>query len=291
MFTMKKFSPLMISCLLILALSGLVGIYSIGQSMALSPVIIGSDVGLSVNPPDASVFNIAGIYPGKTELSQITIRNEGSRPFNLYITFASSGDPVLVDVLYVKISDYFRVYFNGLMSGNHTIDMGEIAVGETRLLDLAVTMAAEAGNETQNKSFNSSWVFHAVSPGSPPPGNIWIPGSPPAAPLIKEPPDGGLTDEIPGEQVVVISPEEVQVQPEEAPPTLEMPVVAEVPVAFKLETPPTGTIFSFRFLFLLLFMAAFWLLAGSAVLVLVSRGDDRDMPAVLQLSSFFRKGK
>jgi len=139
---LKKYLMLIITCLLILAVSGLVSIYSIGQSMAFSPVIIGSDVGLSVNPPGASVFDIKGIYPGKTEQSQITIRNEGSSPFNLYITFTSSGDPVLVDVLYVKIADSSGVYYNGLMSGTHTIDMGAIAVGESRLLDLAVTMAA-----------------------------------------------------------------------------------------------------------------------------------------------------
>lgn len=301
MTVLKKYMVLLISCLLFLTVSGLLSIYSIGQSMASSPVIIGSDVGLSVNPPDASVFTITNIYPGKTEKSQITIKNEGSSPFNLTITVISEGDSVLIDVLYLKISDNLKVYYNGLMSGTHSIDLGNISAGETRLLDLTVSMATEAGNETQNKSFDTTWIFHAVSPGVPSPVVPRIPDIPSHEPINDELSDRDIITEEPGEGTVETPPEEVQVQPEEpeevqvqpeeaqvqpkeAPPGLDEPIRNEVPDEQKIETPPTGASLNYWLILLLTLLIAFWVLAVSAPHILLTDIYNKSKLMILKLT-------
>lgn len=272
----KKHILLFIYFPIILFLSGLIGIISIGQSMALSPVIVGSDIGLSVSPPDATVFNITNIYPGKTEQSQIIVKNEGSSPFDLHLSVTSSGDQALIDVLYLKISDSVRVHYDGLMAGTHTIHLGEIGVSETRPLNIAVSLVAEAGNETQRKSFDTSWTFRAVSQGAVPPPMF------PGAPYI---PINGSSNkesdnEVPEDQVVLISPKEPLVQPEESMVLPEEPLVQpeerpeseikdkdDLSVKFATETPRTGTHNNGWIIQFLKFLIIFGLITGLFVLI------------------------
>ncbi len=292
MAALKKYSLLIISYLLILAVAGVVGIYSVGQSMASSPVIIGSDTGISISPEDASVFNISNMYPGKTETSQLTVRNDGSDPFTLVIDLTSNGDAVLLDVLSVKVSTAAKIYYNGLLAGADSIDIGEIAVNESLLLDVAVTMSAEAGNETQNKSFNTTWAFNAVSLGSPDPdeGTPEPPVTPvttedspfdPFDPFPETPVETAADDqapaglvtavvaEVPGEQTVVTTPEQVQVQPEQP---QVVPLVEDIVTLY------------WPFLLLLLVPLLIWLIAGSSVLILVPKGDGKYKTVALRLA-------
>jgi hypothetical protein len=287
MAALKKYSLLIISYLLILAVVGAVSMFSMGQSMASTLEIVGSDQGLSVIPANASVFNIDNIYPGKTEASQVTVRNDGSDPFTLVIDLTSTGDAVLLNVLSVKVSTVNKVYYNGPMAGSGSIDIGEIAVNESLLLDVAVTMSADAGNETQNKSFNTTWAFNAVSLGSAGPGDEDNPAPPvtiddtpfdlfpeiPAEIAAEEPVPAEIVTavvaEVPGEQTVVTTPEEAQVQPEQ-------PQI--VPLIEDIAT------FYWPLLFLLLLPLLIWLVAGSSVFILVPDENGKYKTVALRLA-------
>ncbi len=276
MAALKKYSLLIISYLLILAVVGAVSMFSMGQSMASTLEIVGSDQGLSVIPADASVFNIDNIYPGKTEASQVTVRNDGSDPFTLVIDLTSTGDAVLLNVLSVKVSTVNKVYYNGPMAGSGSIDIGEIAVNESLLLDVAVTMSAEAGNETQNKSFNTIWAFNAVSSVTPvttddtpfepltvPPAEI--PAEEPAPAEIVT----AVAAQVPGEQTLVTTPEEAQVQPEEP---QVVPLVEDIATLY------------WPLLLLLLLPLLIWFVAGSSVFILVPRGNGKYQTVALRLA-------
>jgi hypothetical protein len=291
MAALKKFSVLIISYLSVLALVGVVSIYSVGQSMASTLEIVGSDQGLSVIPADASVFNIENIYPGKTETSKITIRNDGSDPFNLVIDLTSSGHAELIDVLSVKISDPGKVYYDGLLANAILIDIGEIAAGVSQVLNLAVTMSPDAGNETQNKSFSTTWAFNAVSlgtdPGDEDPATPVTPVTTDDTPfdpfdLFPDTPAETAADvpvpaelvtaavaEVPGEQTVVTTPEQTQVQPEEP------QVVPLVEDSIALYWP---------FFLLLLVPLLIWFVAGSSVVVLVPDGNGKYKTVALRLA-------
>ncbi len=276
MAALKKYSLLIISYLLILAVVGAVSMFSVGQSMASNAVIVGSDTGISVSPVDASVFNISDMYPGKTETSQVTVRNDGSDPFTLVIDLTSNGDAALLNVLSVKVSTANNVYYNGLLAGAGSIDIGVIAVNENLVLDVAVTMSAEAGNETQNKSFNTIWAFNAVSlvtslttadvPFDP---FIDIPAE--IAAVEPDPAEivTAVVAEVPAEQTQVTTPEEIQVQPEEP---QVVSLVEDIATRY------------WPLLLLLLLPLLIWFVAGSSVFILVPKENGKYQTVALRLA-------
>jgi hypothetical protein len=138
------------------------------HTLASSLEIRGGELGLSVIPGNAELFNIGNMYPGKDVTSTVRINNEGQDDFLLAIGVEKKhGDDLLFHGVDISISSQGegQIYYSGPMSGISELRVRDIKAGTAEYLDLKVSLSPEKGNEYQGKLLDVTWTFSASWPG------------------------------------------------------------------------------------------------------------------------------
>jgi len=266
---------------LALIVSGLI-LQSPSIAFAQSITVDSNSVGLVVIPADGKFFELNNMGPGDgydsdiaNESSTITISNNYTEAYEVFLTTRRDPlSPVQIYDLYDQLR--LEVRFRGatlqdktqLMKGfaNSVISLGTFAPGQSQIMDLAVALPEELGNEYQGTSVSVIWEFRAEVP-EPGPG----PGPGPG------PDDDDDEDEpevVPEEPVplAVVEPVPEEIIPEETVP-LAVPEVEEaieeepVPLAVP-KLPKTGGMAP------IFFYSAGAVLLGAGVVILRRKDDD-----------------
>lgn len=293
MLIKHRFIVIIISYLLIIAVSGLISAYSVDRSMA-SPVIITGEEGLSVSPDDARLFEIENMYPGREDTTEVVVENEGDEYFALSLDLDFEGDQVMAEALEVVISSGDDEYYKG--AAGEIEEQEEILFVEPEgkeTLYFTLELQTGFGNRTQGKSADFTWTFAAdaeeseadivepVAPADPDPDPFEPLVDP--DPVAEADPLEALVDE-PGEpaEEVVVTPEEPDVvmveepdvEPFEPAVPAEEVVEPEVPEVTPLED-EVAAAFNYWLLLLLLIPLLLLFLLACQVVVMVpdSRGN------------------
>ena len=301
----KKAIILVTTYLVVIGLAGLISAYSIGRSMGAPITITGTDTGIDVSPVGGKIFDLANLYPGKEEVSTVVIDNHGEDPFTVDITVNLGGDQVLIDALWLKISDALHTYYQGPLAGA-SATIVQVPPGSSTELDLSLTMLTGQGNVTQNKSVDMNWSFAAATLASPGPGPGVGPGVDPGTGDVEavfSPPEGpetapegepaGEPATVPAAAVLLAAPEEAQTEGEdeiEAIPaeveeiTLPPEEPQVEPVADMVE------LLAFWPLLLLLLPLLLWFLFSSTLRLLVPDGNGK-FKVVSRRIARYKQGK
>ncbi len=216
----KKAIVVITTYLVVIGLAGLISAYSMGRSMGAPITITGNDTGIDVSPVGGKIFDLANLYPGKEEVSTVVIDNHGEDPFTVDIAVNLGGDQVLIDALWLKISDALHTYYQGPLAGAKA-SIVQVPPGGSTELDLSLTMLSGQGNATQNKSVDMSWSFAAATLTSPGPGadpgtgevdTDFIPPEGPETAPEDEPAEEPVA--VPAAAVLLAAPEEPQTEGE-----------------------------------------------------------------------------
>ena len=286
----NRFIAISLSYLLLIGLTGLVGAYTMGQSLGSPNLEIIGNTGLSVQDEDEieDFFNFSNMYPGKTKTAELTVTNDNEQePFSFEVALDSSGDDKLIDALTIKISDSEQTYYDDKpVAELGELEIGQIQPGESKVLTFALTLQTEHGNETQNKTANMQWTFIGSGALGEETGedtgddtDVTTPGA--ADPATADP-DPGLTDpDATDPDTLEVTPEDpfavpLADAPEPAPaeaadiPAEETVVVD--PEAPEVAMPEEAEVLGVNYwplLLLLLLPLLLWLLWSSRVLVMV----------------------
>jgi len=129
--------------------------------------VIGDDVGLRVDPADASWFeDVDNLNPGDRKESTVTVKNEGELPFTAAMTMKRLDEPEEIDLLQqLELTVTYRgeVIYQGPMAGfTETVDLDRIPVGGEADIHFSVYLPGpETGNEYQGTSGTVQLVFTA----------------------------------------------------------------------------------------------------------------------------------
>lgn len=220
--------------------------------------LIGSELGLVVEPTDTRLFELENLNPGDTREATITIKNENTSPFQLYMRAERIGEAEEIDLfdrieLQVFLGD--RIYSGNIKGfALENIDLGRFNPEDTRNLRFVITLPGpETGNEYQATSAEIKWIFTAEAdvpppppPPPPPPGGtttvtVVTPPTPPVEEIIideevpEAPVEEIIEEEIPEEPEEIIIDEEIPEAPveiiieEEIPQAPVMPRTGEIP--------------------------------------------------------------
>lgn len=161
-------------CLLIL---GLIFSAFPSQGYAEDLELIGKDIGLAIEPANERLFDLRNLNPGDTKSAKLTIKNNYSDPFNLYMRaermgeLPTEGEADLFNILVITVTLRGEKIYEGPIKGFATsnISLGKFNSGSRE--DLVATVhlpGAETGNEYQGKAVDVKWIFIAESISPPP---------------------------------------------------------------------------------------------------------------------------
>ncbi|MTI96639.1 MAG: hypothetical protein FH749_14390 [Firmicutes bacterium] len=109
---------------------------------------------------DTPIFSESNMAPGDNAASAATVSNTGEDAFDLSLSVElAAGDELLYELLVIEIGDGDSSYYRGPLHRLDGAPLGEIAGGEVRELDMAVSLPASAGNEYQGKEIKVSFIF------------------------------------------------------------------------------------------------------------------------------------
>lgn len=188
--------------------------------------LIGKDVGLVVEPTGERLFDLKNLNPGDTKIAKLSIKNNYTNSFNLYMRAERMGEvPVedvdLFDILTLKVTLRGITIYEGPIKdfAKSNISLGRFNRGANEELIATVHLPGpETGNEYQGKSVDVKWIFIAESitpPGggdSDPPGEPW---EPPVEIEDNEIPKGKPEPEEPIEELIEEPVEETEEEIEE----------------------------------------------------------------------------
>ena len=230
-----------LSYLLIISVSGLISAYATGQSSAAPVELVGNE-GLSIDPPDAKLFDIDNMYPGKTVTSDLVVKNEGADPFGLNIGLEVNGDFELVDSLELTVAGSEKEYYSGRVADLGLLSIGNLNTGSEKKLTFTLTFLPGYGNVTQNQSADLAWTFAAQGAGEgggggtdngEPPGPVipttTDPGTQPFTPPADQEGDPAEPAVVPVAAPAVVQPEAPTGEAPPAEPTEEIALTPEAP--------------------------------------------------------------
>lgn len=134
--------------------------------------VIGNDIGLLVTPADTNLFEEMNMNPGDCKEATITIENNYTSPFRLYLKInrldeePPLGDPDLLKQIMATISYRNVIIHQGPMSDfistANGIDLGKYNPGDVQEIKVTVCLpGAETGNEFMGLSAKNEWIFTA----------------------------------------------------------------------------------------------------------------------------------
>lgn len=233
-------------------------------SYAVDLELRGTDLGLEIIPSSTKLFDLDRLNPGDTKEGKITIKNNYTSPFNLYMR-AERMSPVsensadLFKQLNLTVSLKGTVVYSGSMEdfAISNILLGVFNPNDMEELKAIVHLPGpETGNEYQGTNVDVKWIFTATSEGSPPgPGPDPEPDPTPTPTPLPEPvveeSEVIIEEEIPeGIPEIIIEEEIPEGVPEqiieEIPEEIEEVIQEEIPQAAP-KMPKTGEISSIIF--------------------------------------------
>jgi LPXTG-motif cell wall-anchored protein len=134
--------------------------------------VIGNDIGLVVTPEDTNLFEEMNLNPGDCKEATITIENNYTSPFQLYLKInrldeePPLGDPDLLKQIIATISYKDTIIHQGPMSDFVTtpngIDLGNYNPGDVQEIKIEICLPGlETGNEFMGLSAENQWIFTA----------------------------------------------------------------------------------------------------------------------------------
>lgn len=147
------------------------------QSYAEDLELIGKEIGLVVEPEKTRLFDLTNLNPGDTKTATLTIKNNYSKPFSLYMRAERMGDVPeegevdLFDILTITVKLRGEVIYEGPIKdfAKTSIYLGKFNSGSVGELIATVHLPGpETGNEYQGKAAEVKWIFIAESSYKPP---------------------------------------------------------------------------------------------------------------------------
>ena len=163
----KIFTTLVFS-LLIIAL--VISIFSI-SSYAGDLELIGKDLGLVIEPSNKKLFDLSNLNPGDTKEVEMTIKNQHSSYFELFMraerigSMPRDGNPDLFKQLIITVYLGDKEIYSGVMTdfATNNISLGRFKSKEIGKLRAVVHLPGkETGNEFQGESVDVKWIFIAT---------------------------------------------------------------------------------------------------------------------------------
>jgi LPXTG-motif cell wall-anchored protein len=133
--------------------------------------VVGNDLGLVVTPGDTNLFDESNLSPGDCKEATITIENNYTSPFELYLKVNREqesliGEPDLLEEIMATISYKDDVFYQGPMSAfalaPDGVGLGNFNPGDSREIKIEVCLPGpETGNEFMGLSASNQWIFTA----------------------------------------------------------------------------------------------------------------------------------
>ena len=134
--------------------------------------LVGTEMGLYLTPADSKLFNIAVMNPGQSVTSKITIKNNNTYPFMLFLRTERVsaapllGEPDLFKQIQLTVILRDVILYQGSMydfaNCQDSISLGTFKRNEAEELVVTVYLPGSiTGNEYQSKSLNTRWIFIA----------------------------------------------------------------------------------------------------------------------------------
>lgn len=135
-------------------------------ALAAGIEIIGEEAGLVLVPSGGSLFALDNMNPGDTRETAITLRNNYSTWYHLWIQTEeiAADDPSLFEVMELTVNYRGEVLYQGPVDGfaGELLYLGRLQPGDSEEMLVAVHLPGpETGNEYQGKSASAKWVFTA----------------------------------------------------------------------------------------------------------------------------------
>jgi hypothetical protein len=97
--------------------------------------------------PTSAALSISSLAPGTTATKQLTVVNDGSLPMKVVVTAVKkAGISDFYDALQCRVVDDGTLLYEGALSAMRT-SADQMAAGERRTLDVAVSLPESAGND------------------------------------------------------------------------------------------------------------------------------------------------
>lgn len=219
-------------------------INSFGHSISYAEdlELIGTNLGLEVIPSGSKLFDLNKLNPGDREEAKITIKNNYSSPFHLYMRaerMSPTPEEGEVDLFkQLNLTVYLRgnIVYSGSMKDFATsnISLGVFKSNDIEDLRAVVHLPGlETGNEFQGSGVDVKWIFIASAdappePPQPPEPETPIPPTTSSTPSIPEEPEVIIDEEVP-EAVPEVPEETIEDIPEDIPEDIvEEPMEEEV---------------------------------------------------------------
>lgn len=167
---MKKYALRLLLALGILAL--IIGILPPGKNISYASdlELIGTDLGLVIEPKSTKLFDLTNMIPGDSREAKLTIRNQYEEAFQLFMStervseLPEEGDVDLLEQLeatvYLDRAEIYKGSLKGFASDR--IDLGKFQTGDKKELKTLLHLPGpETGNEFQGKSAEVKWKFIA----------------------------------------------------------------------------------------------------------------------------------
>lgn len=119
-----------------------------------------AEIDISLSPSDV-LFQVDELKPGDWIERSITIKNDGKKDFNYYMSLRNDGDEKLFNELLLEIHNADGKLYNGKLSEFDTLEMKELAAGKEEVLNIIVRFPEYLGNYFQGLNSQFSFIYTA----------------------------------------------------------------------------------------------------------------------------------
>ncbi len=119
-----------------------------------------AEIDISLSPSDV-LFQVDELKPGDWIERSITIKNDGKKDFNYYMSLRNDGDEKLFNEFLLEIHNADGKLYNGKLSEFDTLEMKELAAGKEEVLNIIVRFPEYLGNDFQGLNSQFSFIYTA----------------------------------------------------------------------------------------------------------------------------------